>query len=410
MQPQSPNQSLQSNSTCTQQSSSEYECNYETIEIYTEEHQDHQDHQENEINDTIDPTMQQTDTTDNDLDLTNLNWLTELKNITNLEPSEGEKLTDQPTQRFKKFINQVKKIKETYDTKCYDYQHNVCEKPSFNYAQIIAMALLEEGRLTLQQICKWIEDKFAYYKLHKNWNNSIRHNLSLNFFFTKVAREKNDKGKGGYWELAMDVSKSARKRIRQRKSKNHNNNLNNNNNNNNNNLNIMNNNTRLRNKSRFMKMNNDKNREQEQQTTTTVIGKQKEHQIINDINANETDNEDDIMADDKVMLDDKYDTNDDNDDDDTHLDDFNNNEILSSDMELIEEQQNINNIIDDCHGMILIPNVVVEPIPTYQFSQFPQIEIETFNDQDLIDNFLNYNGQHLIDDFLDYDDDSQVVL
>lgn len=139
-----------------------------------------------------------------------------------------------------------------------------------------------------------------------------------------------------------------------------------------------------------------------------VTGKQEQEKVINDINANETDNDDDFVAD-TVMLDDKYDTNDDN-DDDTLLDDFNNNEILSSDMELIEEQQNINNIIDDCHGMIIIPNVVVEPIPTYHFSQFPQIEIETFNDQDLIDNFLNYNGQNLIDDFLDYDDDSEVVL
>lgn len=177
MQPQSPNQSIQS-STCTQQSTSEYECNYETIEVYTEEME--------EINtqiDTIDNIHDSADhsnePTENDLDLTNLNWLTELKNITNLEPNEGEKLTDQPTQRFKKFINQVKKIKETYDSKCYDYQQNVCEKPNFNYAQIIAMALLEEGRLTLQQICKWIEDKFAYYKLHKNWNVSLTLTLTL---------------------------------------------------------------------------------------------------------------------------------------------------------------------------------------------------------------------------------------
>lgn len=172
MQPLSPNQSLPSSTSSTHQSS-EYECNYETIEVYTEE----MDEIKTQI-DTIDNATDAervNDITENDLDLTNLNWLTELKNITNLEPSEGgEKPTDQPTQRFKKFINQVKKIKETYDSKCYDYQHNVCEKPNFNYAQIIAMALLEEGRLTLQQICKWIEEKFAYYKLHKNWNVSLQ--------------------------------------------------------------------------------------------------------------------------------------------------------------------------------------------------------------------------------------------
>lgn len=180
MQPLSPNQSLPSSTSSTHQSS-EYECNYETIEVYSEEMDEIKTQ-----NDTIDNASDAdlvNDFTENDLDLTNLNWLTELKNITNLEPSEGEKPTDQPTQRFKKFINQVKKIKETYDSKCYDYQHSVCEKPNFNYAQIIAMALLEEGRLTLQQICKWIEEKFAYYKLHKNWNVSLQLTINLNDSF-----------------------------------------------------------------------------------------------------------------------------------------------------------------------------------------------------------------------------------
>ncbi|XP_065073507.1 forkhead box protein J3 isoform X2 [Ochlerotatus camptorhynchus] len=152
---------------------------------------------------------------DSEPELTNLSWLTELKNITNLTPSDIP-LTDLPTARFNKFIAQVRRSRESYDKRKEQYTSlsNAVEKPPFNYAQIIAMAMLEEGRMTLKQICKWIQEKFAYYKMHKNWNNSIRHNLSLSFYFTKVSRAKDEKGKGGYWELSMDVSKSERKRIR----------------------------------------------------------------------------------------------------------------------------------------------------------------------------------------------------
>lgn len=41
-------------------------------------------------------------------ELTNLNWLTELKNITNLSPPDLP-ITDQPTTRFNKFITSVRK-------------------------------------------------------------------------------------------------------------------------------------------------------------------------------------------------------------------------------------------------------------------------------------------------------------
>uniref|UniRef100_A0AAG5CT43 Fork-head domain-containing protein n=1 Tax=Anopheles atroparvus TaxID=41427 RepID=A0AAG5CT43_ANOAO len=157
------------------------------------------------------------DEDDSEPELTNLSWLTELKNITNLTPSDAP-LTDLPTARFNKFIAQVRRSRETYDKRKEQYTSpaSSLEKPPFNYAQIIAMAMLEEGRMTLKQICKWIQEKFSYYKVHKNWNNSIRHNLSLSFFFTKVQRAKDEKGKGGYWELSMDVSKSERRRIRVR--------------------------------------------------------------------------------------------------------------------------------------------------------------------------------------------------
>lgn len=113
---------------------------------------------------------------DDDLaDLTNLNWLTELKNITNLPPAAQdvpEKPCDPPSQRFEKFICQVNKMRENYEKKKDLYESDAVEKPPFNYAQIIGMALIEEGRMTLKQICEWIERRFAYYKFHKNWNVS----------------------------------------------------------------------------------------------------------------------------------------------------------------------------------------------------------------------------------------------
>lgn len=48
------------------------------------------------------------------------------------------------------------------------------------------------------------------------FQNSIRHNLSLHHCFRNRKRE--EKGKGGYWELGMDPKKCERKRIRNRKA------------------------------------------------------------------------------------------------------------------------------------------------------------------------------------------------
>lgn len=39
----------------------------------------------------------------------------------------------------------------------------------------------------------------------------------MHFCFTKIARDKTEKGKGGYWELSMNATKSEKKRIRNRR-------------------------------------------------------------------------------------------------------------------------------------------------------------------------------------------------
>lgn len=66
------------------------------------------------------------------------------------------------------------------------------------------MAMQANGgeKVVLTDIYQWIRDSFAYFRGSDNsWQNSIRHNLSLNKQFIKVPRDPEDKGKGSYWML-----------------------------------------------------------------------------------------------------------------------------------------------------------------------------------------------------------------
>ncbi|CAO3664045.1 hypothetical protein G6F70_001443 [Rhizopus microsporus] len=80
-------------------------------------------------------------------------------------------------------------------------------RPPFSYSSLIAQAILasENERMTLRDIYNWIINKYPalYNADDTGWQNTIRHNLSLNRCFKKVPKDELDehKGKGGYWTI-----------------------------------------------------------------------------------------------------------------------------------------------------------------------------------------------------------------
>ncbi|KAJ5386638.1 transcriptional regulator family: Forkhead [Penicillium cosmopolitanum] len=98
-----------------------------------------------------------------------------------------------------------------------DYSKDAAKdlKPPYSYATLIAQAIFssEEEKLTLNSIYNWIMDKYAFYRHSQSgWQNSIRHNLSLNKAFQKVPRRTDEPGKGMKWQIAAEHREEYRKK------------------------------------------------------------------------------------------------------------------------------------------------------------------------------------------------------
>uniref|UniRef100_A0A8C9EVS7 Forkhead box protein G1 n=1 Tax=Pavo cristatus TaxID=9049 RepID=A0A8C9EVS7_PAVCR len=78
------------------------------------------------------------------------------------------------------------------------------QKPPYTYAALIAMAIRAspEQRLPLSGIYSYVAGRFPYYRRGpKGWQNSIRHNLSLNPCFLRLPRRSGAPHRGGEWAL-----------------------------------------------------------------------------------------------------------------------------------------------------------------------------------------------------------------
>ena len=89
-------------------------------------------------------------------------------------------------------------------------------KPKMSYAKLISEALLNSpnGMLVLSDIYGSISARHPYYKMNvTGWQNSIRHNLTLNQSFVKCTDGPSTDKRGSYWKLSENLSKSVMKNL-----------------------------------------------------------------------------------------------------------------------------------------------------------------------------------------------------
>ena len=87
------------------------------------------------------------------------------------------------------------------------------ERPGKSYFTLITEAIMStpEKKITLNGIYEYLMNSYPYFTLNSGaWQNSVRHNLSLNKAFVRIPRKENDPGKGMYWTLVEPVVEAKR--------------------------------------------------------------------------------------------------------------------------------------------------------------------------------------------------------
>ena len=108
-----------------------------------------------------------------------------------------------------------------------DWKNDPTVKPPYSYATLISHAInsASDKRMTLTQIYSYVTANYAYFREAEpnGWQvcksnaasnrcgsltpkNSIRHNLSLNKCFVRIARGPDEPGKGSFWTIDPDQS------------------------------------------------------------------------------------------------------------------------------------------------------------------------------------------------------------
>ena len=89
-------------------------------------------------------------------------------------------------------------------------------KPPYSYATMISQAIFSTGeeKMSLSNIYKFIMDNYAFYRHSQTgWQNSIRHNLSLNKAFQKIPRRTDEPGKGMKWQVVPEYRQEYLKKL-----------------------------------------------------------------------------------------------------------------------------------------------------------------------------------------------------
>ena len=85
-----------------------------------------------------------------------------------------------------------------------DHNVNMFKKPDLSYIALISQAIQSkpDRKITLKEIYQYIIDTYPYYRFNQSrWQNSVRHNLSLNRCFERLPRSHLESGRVSYWTI-----------------------------------------------------------------------------------------------------------------------------------------------------------------------------------------------------------------